>query len=163
MSHHSRWPSTPAERSSERRSGRRPSVLWENWQNRPSDSQIFSEEDLMSPNSYIFSSLCSSWLAASLCQHVCSTTHIPPSPQSHTCWPHPLHLWSSSPELCETLSPGLQSSICPKQNLTHSSHVVLFFFSVNKMDEHMNYCLPASVVGLFWGSEITCEHAWDII
>ena len=36
-------------------------------------------------------------------------------------------LWSSLSALSEVLSPRLQSSRCPKQNLTHNSHIVHFF------------------------------------
>ena len=41
-------------------------------------------------------------------------------------------LWSSFSELSEMLSPGLQSSVCPKQNLTCNSHVVLVFFFLSQ-------------------------------
>ena len=36
-------------------------------------------------------------------------------------------LWSSFSELSEVLSPSLQSSFCPKENLTHNSQVVHLF------------------------------------
>ena len=38
-------------------------------------------------------------------------------------WPSPLPLWSSLSELSEVLSSGVQSSLCPQENLTHNSHV----------------------------------------
>ena len=49
------------ERNSGWKSGMRHSVLWEKLQNRPSDNQIFSGEDFMSPNSCIFSYLEKHW------------------------------------------------------------------------------------------------------
>ena len=39
----------------------------------------------------------------------------------------PLLLWSSLSELSEMLPPRLQSSFCPKENLTHNSQVVHLF------------------------------------
>ena len=39
----------------------------------------------------------------------------------------PLPLWSSLSELSEMLPPGLQSSFCPKENLTPNSQVVHLF------------------------------------
>ena len=48
------------ERSSRWKSGMRHSVLWKHWQNRPSESSIFSG-DFMSPNSCIFSYLEKHW------------------------------------------------------------------------------------------------------
>ena len=47
----------------------------------------------------------------------------------------PLLLWSSLSELSEMLSPGLQSSFCPKQNLTHNSQAVPLFL-VNITPRH---------------------------
>ena len=44
----------------------------------------------------------------------------------------PLPLWSSLSELSEMLPPGLQSSFCPKYNLTCNSQVV-YLFSVDSL------------------------------
>ena len=52
----SRWPWRHPEGSSGQRVGMRPSMLWENWQNRTSD-KIFSGESFMNPISHIFSYL----------------------------------------------------------------------------------------------------------
>ena len=55
-----------------------------------------------------------------------------PSLESHIYWPSCLPLWSSSSKLSEVLSPGLQSSFGLNSNLTCNSHIVLFFFKVNR-------------------------------
>ena len=50
-----------------------------------------------------------------------------PSRKSHIYCPFPLSLWSRFSELSAVLSLRLQSSFCPKENLTGNSHVVHFF------------------------------------
>ena len=94
----SHWPSTHPERSSGWRSGMEHSVVWEKLA-----EQAFRELDIFQKilgalfltSSRIYKStkitnrdICSSWLAATFCQNVCLTTHIPLCPpKSHIYWP----------------------------------------------------------------------------
>ena len=124
----------------------RHSVLQENWQDRSSDSQILSEADFMSPilvflisrkalKSFMvtvvfFFPVTSRNLmrqVETFYQKYVFDCMYSPLPKSHLYCPFPLHLWRNFSELSEVLSPRMQSSYCPKLNLTHNSHVVHLF------------------------------------
>ena len=114
MSHCSCWHSGPPERSSGWRSGVRHSVLWENWQNRPLDSEVFSGEIFYEPGFFHLPRLRKALkllakISAPCDQQqpptkMCAWLHILPLSKSHVCWPLPppacpLSLWKSFSEL----------------------------------------------------------------
>ena len=128
------WPSTHPKRSTWWTTEMNHSVLGENWQDRAS-YRYFQEPILWAHFFYYPQSTkilhdddCFSWLvenftrlAETFWKNMCLIAYIPPLPKSQTYWP-PCCLWGSLSELSEVLSPRMQSSYCPKLNLTHNSH-----------------------------------------
>ena len=103
-----------------------------NWQNRPSDSKIFSGDDFMSPmlaspriqksTKILPGDVCSAWLAVTctrlaetFCKSMCLIACTPPSPKSHICWPPLLPLWSSSQSCLKCCLPGYSPHFAPNK------------------------------------------------
>ena len=96
---------------------------WGNWQNRTSDSQIFSGANFMNPvlvsphiqksSKILHDDDCSSWLAETFCKNVGLIAYIPSSPKSQIYWPSPASLEQFFRAICGALS-WLQASFWPK-------------------------------------------------